>query len=331
MTLRALVLVSLMAASASVADGGGRVAPPRAVVRPPRPDRLFMQNRTVEFDLKYDFSVHGETQRIEFRFAVPQTIENRQNILSVSYSPSPSRIFEQNGNSYAEFVFVEPGRRVNVTITVKAELFRYDLLTARLNRRGDYPQGDRLDDFLRHEKCIEKDHPAIQQIAEGIEGQTDIDVVKHIYDHVLDNMEYSALGRKELGAAGAAELGKGDCTEYSDLFVALCRAKGVPARVAAGYTVGFGASPTGHNWAEAYLQGYGWVPFDPTAGDVENVMTRGMAFSNLMPVYIYVSHVRSDPVLRNYNLSAYRYWGDRVTVKDSVDFRHFAPLIPDGR
>jgi transglutaminase-like putative cysteine protease len=331
MTMRALVLVLVVTASASVAQAGGRFVSPRGAARPHRPDKLFMQNRTVEFDLKYDFSVPGETQRIEFRFVVPQTMENRQNILSVSYSPNPSRIFENNGNRYAEFVFVEPGRHVNVIITVKAELFRYDLLTARLNRRGDYPQDDRLDDYLRHEKCIEKDHAVIQQIAEGIEGQTDIDIVKNIYDHVLDNMEYSALRRTELGAAKAAQVGKGDCTEYADLFVALCRAKGVPARVAAGYTVGFGARPTGHNWAEAYLQGYGWVPFDPTAGDVENVMRRGMAFSSLGPVYVYVSHTRNDPVLRNYNLSAYRYWGDRITVKDSVEFKHFAPLIPDGR
>ena len=331
MTLRTLVLVLVAAGSALAAQGGGRFVPPRGVVRPYRPDKLFAQNRTFEFDLKYDFSVPGQTQRIEFRIVVPQTIENRQNILSVTYSPSPSRVFEQNGNRYAEFVFVEPARRQNVTITVKAELFKYDLLTARLNRREDYPQDDRLDDFLKHEKCIEKDHPAIQQIAEGIEGETEIDIVKNIYDHVLDNMEYSTLGRKDWGAVKAVQLGKGDCTEYSDLFVALCRAKGIPARVASGYTVGFGSTSTRHNWAEVYLQEYGWVPFDPTAGDVENVLMRGMAFSNLRPVYIYVSHVRTDPVLRNYNLAAYRYWGDRVTVKDSVEFKHYAPLIPDGR
>ena len=305
--------------------------PPRGVVRPHRPDVLFAQNRTVEFDLKYDFSVPGETQRIEFRVAVPQTIENRQNILSVSYSPEPSRIFEENANRYAEFVFVQPDRHVNVAITVRAELFKYDLLTARLNRRSDYLESAQLEDFLKSEKFIEKDHSEIQEIAEGIEGQTDIDIVKNIYDHVLDNMEYSILSRKDWGAVKAVQLGKGDCTEYSDLFVALCRAKGIPARVASGYTVGFGSASTRHNWAEVYLQEYGWVPFDPTAGDVENVMVRGMAFSNMRPGYIYVSHVRNDPVLRNYNFGAYRYWGDRITFKDSIEFKQYAPLIPETR
>jgi hypothetical protein len=73
------------------------------------------------------------------------------------------------------------------------------------------------------------------------------------------------------------------------------------------------------------------VPFYPTAGDVENVMVRGTAFSNLRPVYIYLSHVRNDAVLRNYNFGAYTYWGDRIKFTDSIEFKHFAPLTSKTR
>ncbi|UCC99992.1 MAG: transglutaminase domain-containing protein [Phycisphaerales bacterium] len=325
MTFRGLALVFLLGGLVSAAAAGGRFVPQAGKDRPRG------LSRTVEFDLSYDFSVPGQTRRVEFRVVVPQTIENRQNILSVSYSPKPSRILDENGNRYAEFVFVKPDRHVNVTMTVKAELFEYDLLTARLSRGAADPASEPFDDFLRHEKYIEKDHQLIQEIAEDIEGETDIDIVKSIYDHVLDNMEYSGLGRKDWGAVKAVQLGKGDCTEYSDLFVALCRARGIPARVASGYTVGFVSTSSRHNWAEVYLDQYGWVPFDPTAGDVENVMIRGMAFSRMRPAYIYVSHVRNDPVLRNYNFGAYRYWGDRITFKDSIEFRPSAPLFPETR
>lgn len=63
----------------------------------------------------------------------------------------------------------------------------------------------------------------------------------------------------------------GDCTEYSNLFVALARAAGIPAKVIAGngystlYTVAGTAadfSATRHAWAIFYLPGYGWVPVD---------------------------------------------------------------------
>jgi len=316
-----------------LATAGGRFVPEQARERQRAFQKAFSQSRVVEFELSYDFSVPGQTQKIDFVVVVPKTIPGRQNILTTSYSPTPSRIFDENGNRYAAFVFNNPGKKEKVTISVKAELFRYDLLTARMNRgQSRLTSGEQAEtgaeepgDYLRHEKYIEKDHRQIREVADGINGETDIDVVKGIYDYVLDNMEYSVLGKKDWGAVKALELKKGDCTEYSDLFVALCRAKNVPARVVSGYTVGFGPASTGHNWVEVHLQDYGWVPFDPTAGDVENVMVRGNAFSNLQPVYIYLSCVRSDPVLRNCNFGAYTYWGDRIKVTDSIEFKHLAP------
>ena len=332
MRLQQFVLVALLLGSSSWLEAGGRFSPEQVRERQRALQKALSQSLTIEYELSYDFSVPGRTQNLEFVIVVPRTIPGRQNILSTSYSPTPSRVFDENGNRYAAFVFNNPGKKEKVTISVKAELFRYDLLTARKNRGPGLTSGvqagaeaDEPGDYLAHEKYIEKDHQQVRQIADGINGETDINLVKGIYDYVLDNMEYSVLGRKDWGAVKALELGKGDCTEYSDLFVALCRAKGIPARVASGYAVGFSPNSSRHNWAEVYLHDYGWVPFDPTAGDVENVMVRGNAFSNLRPVYIYLSHLRSDPVLRNYNFAAYTYWGDRIKVTDSIEFK---PLIP---
>lgn len=338
MRLKQVVLLLLLTASVASAEPVGRFAPEQIQERQRAFHKAFSQNRTAEFELSYDFSVPGRTHKIEFLVLVPRTIPGRQNILNVSYSPTPSRVFDENGNRYAAFVFNSPGKKEKVTINVKAELFKYDLLTARKNHGAGMASGgqtpiqtDKPEGYLKPEKYIEKDHRLVRQAADGISGQTDIDIVKNIYDYVLDNMEYFAFGRREWGAVKALELKKGDCTEYSDLFVALCRAKGIPARVVSGYTVGFGPTSTGHNWVEVYLNDYGWVPFDPTAGDVGNPIVRGNAFSNLPPVYIYLSHVRSDPVLRNYNFAAYTYYGDRIKITDSVEFKHPAPWTSPNR
>ncbi len=63
---------------------------------------------------------------------------------------------------------------------------------------------------------------------------------------------------------------KGDCGEHSALFVALCRAAGIPAREAAGlaYTDS-GGKPVlgGHAWAEVRVGGR-WVAMDPTFGEI---------------------------------------------------------------
>jgi hypothetical protein len=331
MKLQKLFIVSLVISSLSLADACGRSTLRQARGHQFISPKTYSQNNIVEFELSYDFSVLGDTHKISFTVVVPQDVPDRQNILRIQYSPKPSRIFDENENRYAEFVFVKPDRQTRVEIDIKAELFRYDLLTARRKRASARPEGLRVMDFLEHEKHIEKDHEQIQEIANTIEGQTELDRVKHIYDHVIDNMEYAVLGRRDRGAIKALQQGKGDCTEYSDLFVAICRAKNIPARVVTGYTVKVDTATSKHNWVEVYLQDYGWVPFDPSSGDVENVMIRARAFGRMRPAYIYLSHIRNDEVLDNHNLGKYKYWGDRVRPKDSIEFKLLAPSVPKTR
>lgn len=54
----------------------------------------------------------------------------------------------------------------------------------------------------------------------------------------------------------------GHCWDFSDCFVTLCRAVGVPCRQVAGWVHGM----EGHIWAEVLLEGKGWMQVDPTAG-----------------------------------------------------------------
>lgn len=61
---------------------------------------------------------------------------------------------------------------------------------------------------------------------------------------------------------------QGVCDEITNLFIALNRAAGVPARFVSGiaYTEApeFPENWGGHGWAEVYFPNYGWVPFDIT-------------------------------------------------------------------
>ena len=156
-------------------------------------------------------------------------------------------------------------------------------------------------------------------------------MVKGVYDYVIDHMDYVVRGEDDKGALTALELGKGDCTEYADLFVAICRAKNIPARVVTGYTVRTDVETSKHNWTEVYMKDRGWVPIDPTTGDVRSGMFRYRAFGRMRPVYIYLSHIRNDRVLRNHNFGAFRYWGDEVKLTDSVEFRFPEPSTADSR
>lgn len=292
-----------------------------------KPQNKIIRSNMVELDICYDISVPGETYRINFVAILPETIPDKQKIFSVKYSRKPSRIFNKNGNRYAEFIFIKPDRQEKVEINIKAELFRYDLFTAREKNGFNGYEYTGFRNFLEHEKYIEKDNPEIRQIAEGINGQTRIEIVKNIYNYVLDNMEYTAHNGKDWGAVKALQWKKGDCTEYSDLFVALCRAKNIPARFVAGYTVRFDDISPKHNWVEVLLQDHGWVPFDPSWGDIENFILRDRAFSRMRPVYLYLTNIRNDDVINNYHFAGYTYWGDRARVKDSIEFKRISPTF----
>ena len=327
MKLCQLYIVILLVLPLVAADSEGRSMSRQRREPPFTLQRAYPQSGTVELDLSYDFSFSEETHRISFIVPLPQSVENRQNVLSIHYDPKPSRIFERDGNRYAEFVFIHPEKKVSATIHVRLKLFRYDLLTAMKNHKKSPLEEEGLEDFLRSERFIEKDDDQIQEIAGSIEGRMEVDVVHKIYDYVIDHMEYATPSRRSKGAVIALQRGQGDCTEYADLFVALCRAKDIPARVISGYTVRFDSESPKHNWVEVYLQEYGWVPFDPSAGDIRNTIIRGRSFSRLRPMYIYLSHIRNDEILGDYSFGAYHYWGDKPRFKESIDFNLLFPSI----
>ena len=66
----------------------------------------------------------------------------------------------------------------------------------------------------------------------------------------------------------------GYCEQFAGAYAAMARAIGLPARVAVGFTPGEPGpdgryvvrGANGHAWPEVYLEGYGWVPFEPTPG-----------------------------------------------------------------
>lgn len=276
-------------------------------------------HNSAELDLCYSFYVGGETSKIRFVVLLPRTITDKQEI-SIKYSPEPLRVFRKNGNRYAEFVFIKPKKRFKVKVQIKGKLFRYDLSTARKNRNKRPSKGPNFEDFLKHEKYIEKDNAQIQQIAKSIEGKTETDIVKRIYEYVADNMEYGGYKEDELGAVKALQQKKGDCSEYAALFVALCRAENIPARIVYGYTTDY-EDTAKHGWAEVYLEKYGWVPFDPTRGDVKSRFERSRRFRTLEPIYIYFGQIRNSQVMGEGHYYGYWYWGDEIKVKESVEFK----------
>lgn len=69
-------------------------------------------------------------------------------------------------------------------------------------------------------------------------------------------------------AAEALAAGKGVCQDHAHLFISVARVIGIPARYVNGYFLSGTLAPSEahHAWAEAWVDGLGWVGFDPANG-----------------------------------------------------------------
>jgi hypothetical protein len=71
-----------------------------------------------------------------------------------------------------------------------------------------------------------------------------------------------AAGGPSLGAAECLKAGRGDDAAKSRLLVALCRNRGIPARLVTGLTLAHGGEQQAHVWAEVWVDDH-WMPCCP--------------------------------------------------------------------
>ena len=139
---------------------------------------------------------------------------------------------------------------------------------------------DEVKPFLFPSETVDSDYASIQDLAATLaRGERDLfRLVVKLAAWSKENIVYDLSTLTESVSQKASwvlENKQGVCDELTNLFIALNRALGIPAKFVSGvaYT---DALPTGegfgpHGWAEVYFPGYGWVPFDVTFGQFGHI------------------------------------------------------------
>ena len=273
--------------------------------------------KKINFVIEYHFDILGDTSKIDFITIIPNDYEDRQEVSGIDYSISPARVFTDGLNKYAEFIISNPLSDFELKITTQLEIYEYDLEMAMILRKDQTPE-DGFSKYLVEEKYIEVNNPIIQDI-DLVHTFTEypLDHIEMNYDFVMKNLDYFGYNPEDIGAVQSLKNKGGDCTDYTDTFVTLCRASGFPARSIEGYPIDASDLVMGHNWSEVFISGYGWVPFDPTYDD-SNGSSQDTTFENLKNTYIYMSFIRNDTTLNNYHYYYYSYWGDSLKVDKKI-------------
>lgn len=136
---------------------------------------------------------------------------------------------------------------------------------------------ERLIPYIEPSEKIDSDHPGIIKLASSLaRGEDDLFVVTYnLADWIKENVNYSlttATLEANQDASWVLSNRYGVCDEITNLFIAMSRSLGIPAKFISGiaYTTSekFSTPYGSHGWAEVYFPGHGWVPFDITYDEI---------------------------------------------------------------
>lgn len=226
---------------------------------------VFGKAQVYEFHLQYHLE-NTNAYPVKTEIALPPST-SYQDIIIERVAPAPFDTYEdQDGNWLALFALTAHSNK-----TISVEGFARVYATPKQGILSSAKKST----YLSSSQFWQVDDPAIQRVA------SDLKTPEKIYRYVVATLSYSyekaAGDNVRLGAKKAlATPHSAVCLEFTDLFVTLARAAGIPARSLEGYahTENSKLRPLSfvkdilHTWPEYYnAKRNAWVAVDPTWED----------------------------------------------------------------
>lgn len=225
----------------------------------------------------------GNIQTLDVHIALPENRDNQDIIGDFEYSTEPTDIVTDKwGQKTAHFSFknIKPGEEKNIVVAATADFYevRYFLYPEFMGSLEDIPQ-EVKDLYLQDDEKYQIDSPIIKEILAKVVGDETNPywIIRKLHQFLIGHLHYVMDGFWDT-APTVLKNGHASCSEYSFVYIALCRAAGIPARYVGSVwrKKDVYMDDVFHRWVEVYLPGYGWVPTDPTHGDRE--LPRDQAF-----------------------------------------------------
>lgn len=225
----------------------------------------FGSSQTYSYILKYHLE-NANVFPVKTTIALPPTT-NYQNVALQSLSPKPENVtLDTDGNWIATYN-LSPSQKITVTAT--------GLIAVSLTPKEQSLSDKDRKMYVEKQQYWEIDNKQIQDVAKSLKTP------EAIYNYVVAHLTYDFNRVKNdqvrVGAAGVLQNpSSAVCLEFTDLFIALARAAGIPAREVDGfgYTQNTISRPLSlskdvlHAWPEYYDDKKNtWVMVDPTWGN----------------------------------------------------------------
>jgi transglutaminase-like putative cysteine protease len=263
----------------------------------------------------------GKPEKQNIWVALIRTLPPYQLVQSMQVSPAKyTAVTDEYGNQYAEFDF--SGQPAGTTQIVQID---YRMTVNELAYNLTDCRGALLNEFTQPELHIESANPQSVALARKLSqrNSTACQQVRAFYNYIGNTLVYTYNGANWGAQAALGPMGS-DCTEYSDLLVALSRARSIPARYFEGILYldksTAALAQIDHAWPDVYLPNTGWVALDPTLG--RSLVNRDTYFAHYTPDHIIVTMGVNPSVLRGGDYWTNLYWpGNATNIQASGDWK----------
>lgn len=221
-----------------------------------------------------------------------------QDISFQNLNPKPLNVTIDEDGNYLAWYKLSGNEKVDVVLTGLSRLY----LKSKI--KDPILDNSLREKYLQAQEYWEKDSPAIKEIVANLLKQNPKNNNEKIYlihKYVVNSLKYDkekvGLDNDRLGALGVLQNPtQAVCQEFTDLFIALARAAGIPARELDGYsyTGNQDIRPLSlnkdilHAWPEYWDEARGWIMVDPTW---ENT-TGGVDYFNKLDLAHFVLAIR---------------------------------------
>ena len=207
-------------------------------------------------------------RKLRLRIPLPLSQSSEQiEIEPIASADLSARVVQSEGRLDFQFAAPsEPMVEIAAKITFTTDSRSKDDLPGRL-------ASDRRETYLRANEGLIRVTPRIQALARAIgeTGAGDLETAKRLFHYIIDELMCGMVHYDQVSADTPGDwvldAGWYDCQLGSALFVSMCRALGIPARILSGHML-YRFAPGFHYWAEVWTDEHGWTPFDLLTWDL---------------------------------------------------------------
>ena len=178
---------------------------------------------------------------------------------------APELTYEDQHHNTTTLVAVEPGA-TQVIVTCRGMVDTHDFAGVIGRHAGHLP----LWSFCS-QTGLTRPGSGIRALVKEIRGEerSPIDMLHALSARILERVDYRiGTTRVDTSAEEALAQGKGVCQDHAHIFIGAARLLDIPARYVSGYLMMDDRieQEATHGWAEAHVDGLGWVGFDISNG-----------------------------------------------------------------